>query len=135
MAFAPETDDAEQENWQELLATRPDNPWIFDLTRVQRCGNCCLYVRTGIWSEVEQPARLEIGSDDGVKAWLNGRLVHSNPSHRGLAVGEDKLEITLKPGRNELMLKIVQTGGGWGFSCAVRAPDGEPIPGLEFEAK
>ncbi|MCB1125840.1 MAG: HEAT repeat domain-containing protein, partial [Verrucomicrobiae bacterium] len=32
------------------------------------------YVRTGVWVPAAQPARLELGSDDAVKAWVNGTL-------------------------------------------------------------
>ena len=133
-AFAPESPAAGECEWKPLRAARPDNPWTFDLTKVGKCANCCIYVLTEIESVTAQPARLEIGSDDAVKAWLNGELVHSNETTRGLTPGEDKVEVTLREGRNALLLKIVQANGGWGFVCAVRAPDGEPIAGLEFRA-
>ena len=80
--FEPETGRLTEIKWTPLTATRTDNPWVFDLNKVGKCSNCCVYARTAIWSEKEQPARLELGSDDGVKVWLNGRLVHSNPASR-----------------------------------------------------
>jgi HEAT repeat protein len=120
--------------WKPLTATRSDDPWIFDLRKVDKGTNCCAYARTGVWSDKERPARLELGSDDGVKVWLNGQLVHSNSASRGVTPGEDKVEIKLQRGWNSLLLKIVQSSGNWGFACAVRDPAGQPIPDLKFNA-
>ena len=132
--FEPETGRLAEIEWTPLTATRTDNPWVFDLNKIGKCSNCCVYARTAIWSENEQPARLELGSDDGVKVWLNGQLVHSNAASRGVTPGEDKVEIRLQRGWNPLLLKIVQAGGNWGFTCAVRDPAGQPIPDLKFDA-
>jgi hypothetical protein len=134
-SFPPEAANAESVAWEHLAAAQPDNPWLFDLAKVDSCNDCCLYARIAIWSEAQQPARLEIGSDDGVKAWLGGELVHENPVHRGLSPGRDKVDVTLEQGWNTLLLKIVQRRGGWGFACGVRAPDGQPLPGLKFKAE
>ncbi len=53
---------------------------------------------------------------------------------RGLAIGHDKPKVTLKQGWNTLMLKISNGGGGWGFGCGVKTPDGENIAGLKIRA-
>jgi hypothetical protein len=76
-----------------------------------------------------------VGSDDGIKVWLNGSVVHANDTTRGLSCGSDKVTISLKKGWNPLMLKITQGSGGFGFCCAITAPDGSSIKGLKFEAK
>lgn len=70
-----------------------------------------------------------------MKAWLGGELVHENPVHRGLSPGRDKVDVSLEEGWNTLLLKIVQRRGSWGFACGVRAPDGQPLPGLKFKAE
>lgn len=119
-----------QVKWTELDAASADNPWVFDLARIDKTRDCCRYFRAVVYSETEQPARLEIGADDGVKAWLNGTLVHSQMRVRPVTPGEDKADITLRAGRNELLLKITQATGGWGFSCGVRARDGGPLAGV-----
>lgn len=74
------------------------------------------------WAEVEMPeetdAVLGIGSDDGVKVWLNGELVHENWISRGVTIDEDRVPVTFKQGTNHLVLKIQNQGGGpWGFCC------------------
>ncbi len=98
-------------------------------------SNVCGYVRTAVWSENEQSALLTLGSDAGVKVWLNGQVVHAANLSRGITCGEDKAAVTLKAGWNTLLLKITQGGGGCGFCCSVLAPDGSPLPTLKFEPR
>lgn len=132
MVFAPETDGGSSE-WAPLRITDESQPWLYDLTRIFEGGNRCVYVRTRLWVERAGPARLEIGSDDGVKVWLNGALVHSKMAIRPVTPGEDVVEVNLSQGWNALMLKIVQGGGGWGFAVGLSAPDRTRLPGLRYE--
>jgi len=73
------------------------------------------------WAQVEMPeqtdAVLGIGSDDCVKVWLNGKLVHKNLVTRGVIADNDRVPVTFKKGKNQLVLKILNTGGPWGFAC------------------
>lgn len=72
------------------------------------------YLRTTIQSDRNQSMRLDIRSDDAVKAWLNGELIHANNTMRGIDKGPDALVIDLKKGANELLLKVTQDLFGWG---------------------
>lgn len=92
------------------------------------------YVRTGVWVPAAQTARLELGSDDAVKAWLNGSLVHANYAERALSPAQDVAKVELKQGWNQLLLEVVDRGGGWAFACRVRQPDGSSIEGLRVGA-
>lgn len=58
---------------------------------------------------------LALGSDDGIKVWVNGMLVHENFIKRSAGPDQDKIVINLREGRNEVLLKIVNFGGGYGF--------------------
>ena len=88
------------------------------------------YARTWLFAPKTQKARLEIGSDDGVKVWLDGRLVHANNVARALQPGSDNVEVTLNQGWSPLMLKVTQNNAGWGFCVRVTQPDGAPVAGL-----
>lgn len=72
------------------------------------------YLRTTIPSDRNQILRLDIRSDDAVKAWLNGRLIHTNNTMRGIDVGPDAITVELKKGVNPLRLKVTQDLWGWG---------------------
>jgi len=76
------------------------------------------YLRTEIMSDRQKPAHLEIYTDDGVKAWLNGNLIHENNNSRGIPEEPDTIAVTLKKGTNLLMLKV--TEDIWGSGAIVR---------------
>jgi hypothetical protein len=62
---------------------------------------------------------LKCGSDDGIKIWLNGDVVHEVDAQRGHTVGSDQKTIFLKAGLNRFLVKISQHTQGWGFSVIV----------------
>ncbi len=127
--FAPE-DGSTAVNWRELRVTNSSMPGRFDLASTLGGDNRCAYVKCDLWVPTIQPVRLELASDDGIKAWLNGRLIHENNRMRGLTLGEDVVEVTLRKGWNTLMLKISQGGGSWEFACRIRTPEGLGVPSL-----
>jgi len=133
VAFDPEMDGV-QVAWRQMPAEAFSDPGIFDLNKVVNGSNCCGYVMTIIESEIEQEARIEMGSDDGLKAWLNGSVVHANNAMRGLTVGSDRGTVRLKPGANTLLLKITQGGGDWKVCCRIRRPDGFALEGMSFRS-
>lgn len=134
MAFPPERSDAEDVKWKRL--TQGVGSWDMNLeASFGARDHCAAYVRTRIWSPEEQDARLELGSDDAVKVWLNGKLVHANYTNRGLGPRQDVVKVSLRKGWNELLLKVVDHEGGWSFCCRVRKPDGTALEGLKVEAQ
>lgn len=74
------------------------------------------------YREFNRPAAaravLRVGSDDGSKIWLNGKLVYARHLHRALTPGEDAVFIDLVAGINRLLVKVDQGNGGWAFSLA-----------------
>jgi HEAT repeat protein len=95
--------------------------------------NCVAYLKTRIIAPQDCEAALLLGSDDGVKAWLNGTVAHSDNVDRGLTVDSDMAPIQLKQGANDLLLKITQGGGGWGACARIVGMDGRAIPGLQVQ--
>lgn len=69
----------------------------------------------------EGPAWLAIGSDDGVKAWLDGKVVHVNETYRKFKFDEDLVPVQMARGRHTVLLKISQGGGNW--QCSLRCLD------------
>jgi hypothetical protein len=65
-------------------------------------------------------ATLYFGSDDGATVWLNGRQAWTVDRIRGLSLDEDTVSgLTLKPGRNVLVVKVGQGVGGWGAAARI----------------
>ena len=104
-------------------------------------GGCHLFIphlfipKTHVISPQDCDAQLLLGSDDGVKAWLNGSVVHSNNIDRGAVPDQDRAPIKLKTGPNLLLLKITQGGGGWSACARIVAADRTPIPGLRGDRR
>ena len=63
----------------------------------------------------EQQTTMFVGSDDAVKVWLNGELVHQALVHRGAGDYQDFFPVTLKQGKNALLVAVDNRGHG-GFS-------------------
>lgn len=54
-------------------------------------------------------ARLRLGCNDGVRAWLNGQEVFSQHEHRPVsALSADEFEVQLREGWNRLVIKMAQ---------------------------
>ena len=73
------------------------------------------------WAEIEMPeaksALLGVGSDDAVKVWLNGELIHENWTGRDLQEDNDLVRVQFQAGRNQILLKVQNHQDSWGFSC------------------
>jgi hypothetical protein len=80
-----------------------------------------------IRSDSDQDAQIRVGSDDGVRVWLNGASVHENNTDRGVLLDEDIVPVKLKQGSNEILVQITQGAGGWAYTLRVTKPDGTPI--------
>ncbi|MBP7050401.1 MAG: HEAT repeat domain-containing protein [Phycisphaerae bacterium] len=135
-AVFPPEQEGQQAQWQAMPAgTTPASPWLIEPDKVATLAGDkrVAYLRTKISSPKEQKARLEVGSDDGVKIWLNGQVVHANNAERAVQPGEDKVDVTLKEGANSVLVKLVQNAGQWAMCLRFRAPDGGKLEGLKVE--
>ena len=96
-----------------------------------------------LYSPLEQNTHMFIGSDDGVKVWLNGTLVYqdfSNAiSHGGGDDYRDFFPVTLKQGANFLLVAVDNRGhagfsGFWGFEKGTEYTLIPPGVGFTFSA-
>lgn len=134
IVFPPEKPGGGGARWR-LWTGSGAKPWVIDIKRVLGGDNRAAYLRVQVSSPRRQEATLELGSDDGIKVWLNGEVVHAKNVPRGLKEGEDKVKVTLNSGWNTLMLKITQGGGDWAACGRVRAADGTKLKGLRIRAE
>jgi hypothetical protein len=73
------------------------------------------YVAKRIFSPSARSLDVGIGSDDGFRLFVNGVEAASNKTDRAVAPNQDKARIELRAGVNEVVFKIVNTGGQGGF--------------------
>jgi hypothetical protein len=134
IAFAPEQTNAAAVKWQRA-------PGSADLTRtgeVDLAGivggdHCVVYARTRAYVPVAQTVTFAIGSDDGIKLWVNGELIHANNAVRGLTPDQDRATGQLREGWNDLLAKITQHTAGCGFILRMTTAVSAEIPGLRLD--
>ncbi len=96
----------DQVDFETLFPGRPTN-------------NVVAYAYTTFERDAAGEAVLALGSDDGVRVWLNGRLVHEHLVGRPVRQDEDIVPVDLKKGTNRLLVKVEDGRGGWGFMLRV----------------
>ena len=108
--------------WRQVESTND----IIDLKVAKTPEDFCIAYA---WAEIEMPDEMRgllgIGSDDGVKAWLNGKLIHENWIGRPPQPDDDVVPVEFKKGSNQLMLKIQNMQGPWGFVCRLLGPESQ----------
>ena len=75
--------------------------------------NHVAYGSIAFHSPRQQNTQLYVGSDDAVKVWLNGVLVHNNPIDRGASDYQDAFPVTLKQGKNILLVAVYEQTLSW----------------------
>ena len=78
-----------------------------------------VYALTHIYSPKDQELPLLLGSDDGVKVFLNDRELHRVLKVRVVRVDQDRVPLRLVKGWNKLLLKIENNYGGYNFYARV----------------
>ncbi len=73
------------------------------------------YLHRTIQSPESRQVTLGMGSDDALKVWLNAQLVFERDVQRSVKPNEDRIVLELKPGKNDLLVKVVNYTGGYAF--------------------
>ncbi len=110
----PEPNSSEVATWRDIKIEN-EKP----IVPVVGKENAAAYLRTTLTASVAGPVGLRFDSDDAIRIWLNGALVHDNKALRGLGMGADNVKLDLKQGQNDLLVKIVNSGGPDGFFYAM----------------
>ena len=81
------------------------------------------YALSYVYSPREQTLPLLVGSDDGIKVFLNGKEIYRLLKIRPAVPDQDTVTAALRKGWNILLLKIENNLGG--FGCYARLIDPE----------
>lgn len=108
--------------WQRLSANKQQGFLPFS-----RCLGEVPWAVAYAYAEIDsvhpREAVLRCGSSDGIKIWLNGRVVHQHEARRAHTAGEDEVPVHLQEGTNRILVKIDNGTGPWGFSLSVPRPN------------
>lgn len=103
--------------WKEVVASKKG---FVNLSReLGRVDHCVGYAYAEVESIHARETVLKCGSDDGIKVWLNGEIVHEIDGTRAYEPNSDEVAIRLKDGTNRLLVKISNVTAGWGFGVAI----------------
>jgi len=118
-----------QVSWRKI-PFEPLCGWV-DLDALFRPNDETLaYALTHVESDAEQPAALRLGSDEGLKVWVNGQPVLTRHIRRERAFDQDAAGVRLRKGWNWILLKVTEEKGAWMFHARLTRPDGSPISGV-----
>jgi CubicO group peptidase (beta-lactamase class C family) len=99
--------------WNNITSKTP----IIDLSEhIAKKEYVYTYATTQIQAESAKSAYFGVGSDDAIKIWLNGELVHENFAARAVGIDQDLVAVNLVKGANNLVVKVVNGILDWGFS-------------------
>jgi hypothetical protein len=116
-------------NNNDTLAWTPRKHWADGRVHYDLPGEiCATYLYRTVQSSGAQKASISLGSDDSVKVWVNRKEVHAKHGIRVAGPDQDRIDVQLKAGENEILIKVVNLGGGHGFYFALKA-EGAVIPG------
>ncbi len=93
------------------------------------------YAFAYVYSPEDRDAKMKVGSDDGVKIYLNGNMVHRNPVWRGASPDQDTVNVHLDHGWNTVLAKVVEKTGQWGLYLRFTDLSDQPIEDLGIELR
>jgi len=121
-AKPPSPSGAEPRHWQRVGTTMND---LVEMRAISSSGdkNVACYALAIVHSVTQRNIVLLVGSDDQARVWLNGQRVLDSPKFappEQFAVGA-----TLQPGRNTILAKVVNQGGGHGLFLKISTAPGD----------
>ncbi|MBI3847433.1 MAG: DUF4965 domain-containing protein [Planctomycetes bacterium] len=94
------------------------------------------YAHTWVWCADTRNVQFSIGSDDGVKLFVDGRDVHCHREERPAKPDQDLVEVALDAGWHRVLAKVenvsgrtglyLRVRGGAGLRASARAPETSP---------
>ncbi len=115
--------DGKQSAWRELKAEPMDGRVELN-SQFSPNSQVLVYAYAEFESPNDTKAKLLCGSDDQIAIWFNGEKIHNFEGNRGLTVDQDQVSVALRKGKNRLLMKVGNTGGGWEFCVRLPGLDG-----------
>jgi hypothetical protein len=107
--------------------TRRWTRYVSPADAVSKQATAVAYAACAIDCPEPRACILAVGSNDGVRAWLNGEQVLECPASRGLRLDHNLVPVYLRKGRNRLLMKIEERGNIWRLACRLLPLDAAAI--------
>ena len=84
-------------------------------------------------SPAERKAQLRFDSDDQGKVWLNEKKMYAHRRrNRGAVIDRRTIPVTLRSGKNSILVKVCNETSNWGFYLRITDTDGKPFDDLKI---
>ena len=93
------------------------------------------YAFCTIESPHEKDILIRLGSDDGYKLWVNGKMAGEYHERRAAKIDDNTHLVHLKKGINNILLKVDQDSGGYGFYLRITDLNCKPLGGVKIMLK
>lgn len=134
--FPPEK--GQPANWIPFKSEpEPEVPWMVNFDRYPGFSpgdNKVAYIKCQVFSPKAQDALLYVGTDDGVKVFINGKNVHGVNAGRGVTE-EDRVGIKLNEGWNDVLIKDNNWTGGYAAKARIRSASDGILEGMKVKAE
>lgn len=110
-AEAPETSKRGTVSWKPI--NLQDGK---DLTNIIRQDSASVYIEGHVDAPAAGRVPILVSSDDAVKVWLNGKLIHAHKVGRALNSATDSVHGDFQKGDNVLLIKVVNSVGPDGLN-------------------
>jgi hypothetical protein len=142
--FPPERDPVElqrrYDGWRGKIRWREHHS---DQDKIDLLNACMLpfdrsqgavaYAVCWVRSDKRRSAILATGSDDGIKVWINRKMVHDKAGQREAMPNSERTTVELSAGWNELLIKIDNNIEQWAFYLELRdSATGGPLSSVEY---
>ena len=89
------------------------------------------YAWATVTSPDERKVQFRFDSDDQGKIWLNGVEIFANSQDKSVSLDRNIIPVTLKSGKNTILVKVCNEVTDWGFYLRVTDVVGKPIEDLQ----
>ena len=130
--FLPEKPDYNYSKWPKFVPAKDSKtPEVVTLHKCLGGVQRTAYIVAYVYADADKEAILEMGSDDMLKAWMNGEMIVDSPKYQALVRASYKIPVKLKKGKNTLLMKVSQGGNNWEACAALKNADGGLLEGWQ----
>ena len=130
--FMPEKPNYNYDKWPKFVPAKDSKtPEVVTLHKCLGGVQRTAYIVAYIYADADKEAILEMGSDDMLKAWMNGEMIVDSPKYQALVRASYKIPVKLKKGKNTLLMKVSQGSHNWEACAALKNADGGLLEGWQ----
>ncbi len=126
---------AREIGWRRLPALNHFQLGYVDLGRIlDPSEETVAYALATVDSDSFKRAIFHLGASGATRLWVNGEQVLYDDKYHAPWIDQMQAEVTLRPGSNQVLLKLCQNRGKHGFYLRVSNKRGDALSGVRYSA-